>query len=123
MQVIRAATLDVPNQIPPPQLPKQMLYVQPIPAMYIMVRLLPGNPSFLPMNGRVCTSTRPVSFPSQAGVEGKGGKGTARVHPEKNLPDSFLLKRMNLAEFCGAKKIVSLYTPSPLSKQLEKGRN
>ena len=36
---------DVPNQIPMPHLPKQMLNVCPIPPVYIIVRLLLGRQS------------------------------------------------------------------------------
>ena len=45
VQLIRATTLDVPNQTPMPQPSKQMLNVCPIPPMQIIVPLLPGRQS------------------------------------------------------------------------------
>ena len=48
----RAATPDVPNQTPVPQLSKQMLNLCYRPPTHIIVRLLAGkDPFFLPMNG------------------------------------------------------------------------
>ena len=45
VQLIRAATRDVPNQTPMPQLSKQMLNACHIPPMHIIVQLLPGRQS------------------------------------------------------------------------------
>ena len=45
VQLIRAATLDVPYQTPMPQLSKQMLSACPIPPMHIIVRFFPGHQS------------------------------------------------------------------------------
>ena len=45
VQLIRAATLDVPNQTRMLQLSKQMLNVSPIPPMHIIGRLLLGRQS------------------------------------------------------------------------------
>ena len=42
MQLIGAATPNVPNQAPMPQASKQLLNPCPIPPMYIIVALLPG---------------------------------------------------------------------------------
>ena len=42
MQLIGAATLDVPNQAPMPQPSKQLLNACPIPPVHVIVRLLAG---------------------------------------------------------------------------------
>ena len=53
VQLIKAATPDVPNQTLMPQLSEQMLNACPMPPMCIIIRLLPGVkvPFFLIMNG------------------------------------------------------------------------
>ena len=45
VQLIRTATLDIPNQTLMPQLSKQMINACPIAPMHIIVRLLPGRQS------------------------------------------------------------------------------
>ena len=50
-QLGAAAALDVPNQTPMPQLPKQMLNTGPMPPMHIIVPRAVKVPFFLPMNG------------------------------------------------------------------------
>ena len=42
MQLIGAATPDVPNQVPMPQASKQLFNVYPIPPVHVIVRLLAG---------------------------------------------------------------------------------
>ena len=53
VQLIGAATPDVPNQTPMPQPSKQLLNVCLVPPVHVIVRLLAGYQSaiFLPMRG------------------------------------------------------------------------
>ena len=94
MQLIGAATPDVPNQTPMPQPSKQLLNACPVPPMDIVVTLLAGcqsailssnewhndmNPAFIsaimapgrlgPKRGRKCYIT-----PAFSGVPNKGNK-------------------------------------------------
>ena len=51
MQLIGAATPNVPNQTPMPQMSEQLLNSGPIPSMHIIIALLPcGEPIILPAN-------------------------------------------------------------------------
>ena len=63
MQLIGAATLDVPNQTPMPQPSKQLLNVCPIPPVHVIVTLLAGCESV------DCESLTPTQGATQQSVD------------------------------------------------------
>ena len=65
MQLIKAATQDVPKQTPMPQMPKQMPYAYPIPPMHIIVWLLPGRQNSILFPMKVKAGAGPYPQPER----------------------------------------------------------
>ena len=68
VQLIRAATPNVPNQTPMPQLSKQMLNACLLPPMHIIVQLLPGRQSSILSSNEWHNDMGPVHIPNRKGV-------------------------------------------------------
>ena len=73
MQLIGAATPDVPNQTPMPQLSKQLLNACPVPPMHIIVTLLAGCQSAI-LSSNETHNDMNLAFISTIMVPNKGDK-------------------------------------------------
>ena len=80
VQLIRAATLDVPNQTPVPQLSKQMLNVCPKPPMHIIVRLLWGCERSILSSNESKSRANPYPQLERGRSVSPTGKGPCKKH-------------------------------------------
>ena len=88
VQLIRAATPDVPNQTPTPKVSKELLNACPIPPMHVIVQLLPGYQTSILSSNEWRNDMNPAfiapSWPQPEKQRNHRGYVTVRTHPKSN---------------------------------------